>query len=285
MNHDTYANPDALVSADWLAHHLDDPAVRVVEIDVSPKSYAEGHIPGAVFWDVYKDLKDANYRLVDATALERILSASGITRDTKIVFYGYAPALGYWLMKHYRHADASVLNLSKRQWHDDGRPWTTERPEPTATRYVLPEPDAEIRALAPVVAASIGSADRIVLDVRSEAEFTGERFWPSGAPEAKGRPGRVPGALHVPMDAALGSDGSYAPVEALRELFPARVDDATDVITYCTIGNRASIAWLVLHELLGRDGVRVYDGSWAEWGFDTKMPVETGAPASERTLG
>src|ERR1700736_6396688 len=166
MRDDTYANPDALVSADWLAAHLDDPGGRVVEVDVSPKSYAEGHIPGAVFWDIYKDLKDASYRLVDAAALENILSASGITPDTKIVFYGYGPALGYWLLKLYRHADASVLNLSKRQWHDDGRPWTTERPEPRATRYALPEPDGDVRALAPMVAASIGAADRAILDVR-----------------------------------------------------------------------------------------------------------------------
>jgi thiosulfate/3-mercaptopyruvate sulfurtransferase len=279
---DTYANPSALVSADWLAAHLDDPGLRVVEVDVSPKSYAEGHIPGAVFWDIYKNLKDANYRLVDAAALESILSASGITPDMKVVFYGYGPALGYWLLKLYRHADTSVLNLSKRQWHDDGRPWTTDRPEPRATRYALPEPNADVRALAPMVAASIGATDRAILDVRSEAEFSGERFWPSGTPEDKGRAGRIPGALHVPIEAVMNSDGSYARVDALRETFPARLTAVTDVITYCTIGNRASVAWFVLGELLGRRGVRVYDGSWAEWGCDPETPVETGASTPPR---
>src|ERR1700680_3945236 len=115
MTKEAYANPNALVSADWLAAHLDDPSVRVVEVDVSPKSYNEGHIPGAVFWDIYKVLKDPKYRLLDKAAFENLLSTSGITPSTKVVLYGYGPVLGYWLLKLYGHIDASVLNLSKRQ--------------------------------------------------------------------------------------------------------------------------------------------------------------------------
>ncbi len=274
MSKEVYANPNALVSAHWLAAHLDDPGVRVVEVDVSPKSYNEGHIPGAVFWDIYKALKDPKYRLVDGAAFENILSTSGITPGTKVVFYGYGPVLGYWLLKLYRHADASVLNLSKRQWQEDGRPWTTDRPEPKATHYELPEPDSEIRALQPMVAASIGAADCAILDVRSEAEFRGERFWPSGAAEDTGRAGHIPGALNVPLDAVVDADGSFAQVAVLRRTFPAQLDDVRDLVTYCTIGNRASVAWFVLSELLGRRGVRVYDGSWAEWGFMPATPIE-----------
>jgi thiosulfate/3-mercaptopyruvate sulfurtransferase len=274
MSKEVYANPNALVSADWLAAHLDDPGVRVVEVDVSPKSYNEGHIPGAVFWDIYKALKDPKYRLVDGAAFENILSTSGITPGTKVVLYGYGPVLGYWLLKLYGHAGASVLNLSKRQWQEDGRPWTTDRPEPKATHYALPEPNRQIRALQPLVAASIGAADCAILDVRSEAEFRGERFWPSGAAEDTGRAGHIPGALHVPLDAVVNADGSFAPVAMLRRTFPAQLDDVRDVVTYCTIGNRASVAWFVLSELLGRRGVRVYDGSWAEWGFMPAAPIE-----------
>jgi thiosulfate/3-mercaptopyruvate sulfurtransferase len=275
MGNEVYATRNALVSADWLAAHLDDPAVRVVEVDVSPKSYNEGHLPGAVFWDIYQALKDPNYRLVDDVAFEKILSTSGITPTTKVVFYGYGPALGYWSLKLYRHADASVLNLSKHQWREDGRPWTTDRPEPKATRYALPEPAREIRALQPKVAASIGAADCTTLDVRSEAEFRGERFWPSGATENTGRAGHIPGAVNVSLDGVVNPDGSYAGVDALRETFSG-LGDGRDVITYCTIGNRASVAWFVLSELLGRRGVQVYDGSWAEWGFLPEAPIETG---------
>jgi thiosulfate/3-mercaptopyruvate sulfurtransferase len=132
MPNTVYANPDALVSADWLAAHLDDPGIRVVEVDVSPKSYGEGHIPGAVFWNIYRDLKDSSHQLVDGSVFENILSTSGITPSTKVVFYGYGPVLGYWLLKLYRHPDVSVLNLSKREWQEDARPWTTDKPEPQA---------------------------------------------------------------------------------------------------------------------------------------------------------
>ena len=279
MMNETYANPGALVSADWLTAHLDDPGVRVVEVDVSPKSYDEGHIPGAVFWDIYKALKDPSYRLVDDVAFANILGSSGIVPSTQVVFYGYGPVLGYWLLKLYRHAGASVLNLSKQQWKADGRPWTTERPEPKPTRYTLPEPDRDVRALGPEVAASIGVADCAILDVRSEAEFRGERFWPSGATENTGRSGHIPGALNVSLDAVVNADGSYARADVLRETFPAGLAGVRDVITYCTIGNRASIAWFVLSELLGRRGVRVYDGSWAEWGFMPDAPIAVGPPA------
>ncbi|HEY6237030.1 MAG TPA: rhodanese-like domain-containing protein [Candidatus Elarobacter sp.] len=281
MTNETYANPGALVSADWLTAHLDDPGVRVVEVDVSPKSYDEGHIPGAVFWDIYKALKDPSYRLVDDVAFANILSTSGIAPSTKVVLYGYGPVLGYWLLKLYRHAGASVLNLSKQQWKADGRPWTTDRPEPKPAGYALPEPDRDIRARGPEVAASIGVADCAILDVRSEAEFPRERFWPSGATENTGRPGHIPGALNVSLDAVVNADGSYARAGVLRETFPAGLADVRDVITYCTIGNRASIAWFVLSELLGRRGVRVYDGSWAEWGFmpDAQIAVDPPAPA------
>ena len=275
MAGESYANADALVSADWLAQHLDDPRVRVVEIDVSPKSYGEGHIAGAVFWDIYADLKDRRYRLVDGPAFERIVRASGIAPDTTVVCYGYGAVFGYWLLRLYRHPHVAVLNAAKTRWHDEGRPESVERPTVPPTTYALPAPDGELRASQAMVAAAIGAPESALLDVRSDAEFRGERFWPSGAPAENGRAGHIPGAVHIVPDAFITADGSFASPAALRAVFPAALDGAANLVTYCTIGNRASVAWFVLTELLGRRGVRVYDGSWAEWGFMPDTQVAT----------
>jgi thiosulfate/3-mercaptopyruvate sulfurtransferase len=274
-----YANPTALVSADWLQERLDDPDVRIVEIDVSPKSYEAGHLPGAVYWDIYKTLKDPSYRLIDAAAFERVLGDAGITDRTTVVLYGYGPVFGYWLLKLYRHPNARVLNLAKQRWIDEERPLATEAPAVASTSYPLPPQDDDLRAEHPEVSGGLGSGHRALLDTRSGAEFRGERFWPSGTPESRGRAGRIPGALHVPLDDALQADGSFAPVDELRRLFPAQIAGVPELITYCTIGNRASVGWFVLTELLGRRGVSVYDGSWAEWGFMDDAPVAVGSEA------
>src|SRR6266566_9987327 len=145
-----------LVHPEWLQAHLSDPHVRVVEVDVSTAAYDNWHIDGAVLWNIYADLKDADYRLAGTTALERLVARSGIDPDSTVVFYGYAPALGLWLMKLYGHLDVRILNCSRDTWRAGGHPWSTAASEPPAARYSLGGQDRRIRADRVAVQDAIG---------------------------------------------------------------------------------------------------------------------------------
>jgi thiosulfate/3-mercaptopyruvate sulfurtransferase len=274
-----------LADPDWLETHLHDPAVRVVEVDVSRRAYDEWHIDGAVLWNVYTDLKDAGYRLADAAALQQLFARSGIGSDSTVVFYGYAPAMGFWLMKLYGHADVRILDCSRDTWQREDRPRSSVPAEPAVTGYTIGGQDGRLRADHAAVRDGIADPGVALLDVRTLAEYRGERFWPSGGMEPGGRAGRVPSAVHQPVDDLYDDRGAFRPGTELRSVFAAAHADAAaadaavpgrpgELITYCTIGGRASTAWFVLSYLLGRENVRVYDGSWAEWGRMTGTPVE-----------
>jgi thiosulfate/3-mercaptopyruvate sulfurtransferase len=264
-----------VVDRRWLAAHLLDPRVRVVEVDVSPAAYDDWHIDGAVLWNIYADLKDADYRLVGAAAVERILARSGIGTDSTVVFYGYAPALGVWLMTLYGHADVRILNCSRDTWRAEGHPCSSVASQPAASAFPLGGQDPRIRADQAMVRDAIGRPGTTLVDVRSAAEYRGEQFWPSGGMEPGGRAGHLPSAVHQPIDGLCNADGSFRSAAELRSVFSSSVVDGDDeLITYCTIGGRAATAWFVLTYLLGRERVRVYDGSWAEWGRTVGTPVE-----------
>jgi thiosulfate/3-mercaptopyruvate sulfurtransferase len=266
-----------LVTPQWLAAHLTDPLVRVVEVDVSPAAYNDWHVDGAVLWNVYADLKDADYRLVDAAALARLIARSGISPDSTVVFYGYAPALALWLMKLYGHVDVRILDCSRDTWRNAGHPCASTATEPPVGGLHLGDENPRIRADHAAVLAAIGNPGATLADVRSAAEYAGERFWPSGGMEPGGRAGHVPSAVHQPIDGLYNPDGSFRSAAELRRVFaPAVLDGDGELITYCTIGGRAATAWFVLSYLLGRDHVRVYDGSWAEWGRLPGTPVDCG---------
>jgi len=267
---------DVFVEPAWLAEHLNDPGVRVVEVDVSRAAYAQGHIPGAVLWNAYADLHHADYSPLDRQEFEELLSRSGLSPDATIVFYGYGHYLGCWLMKAYGHERALVLHGTREGWRDAGLPWTTDLPKPETSSYTLPE--AEVPQLMSLAAlqGTIGTGDPVILDVRSDAEFAGERFWSSGATEGAGRPGHISGAMHLPVDLLRTADGAFKNAAELRQLFQDRgVVPERSVVTYCTIGIRASEAALVLRYLLGYPDARVYYGSWAEWGTRAETPIET----------
>ncbi len=263
-----------LAGTQWLAEHIHDPLVRIVEVDVSPAAYNDWHIDGAVLWNVYGDLKDASYRTVGVEALQRLIARSGIGPESTVVFYGYAPALGLWLMRLYGHRDVRILDCSRDTWRAEGRPLTAAASQPSPGTAVLGDEEPGIRADRAAVVSAIGRPGTTLVDVRSAAEYRGERFWPSGGTEPGGRAGHVPSAVHQPLDGLYNPDGSFRGGTELRGLFsPAVLDGGEELITYCTIGGRAATAWFVLTHLLGRDRVRVYDGSWAEWGLTPGAPV------------
>jgi thiosulfate/3-mercaptopyruvate sulfurtransferase len=264
-----------LVDPGWLQAHLSDPRVRVVEVDVSPAAYNDWHIDGAVLWNIYADLKDADYRPADTAAVERLVARSGIGPDSIVVFYGYAPALGLWLMKLYGHPGVRILDCSRDTWRARGYPWTTVASQPPAGSFCLAGEDIRIRADQAAVRGAIGQPGTILVDVRSAAEYQGECFWPSGGMEPGGRAGHLPSAVHQPIDGIYREDGSFRSAAELRRLFaPDVLEGSEELVTYCTVGGRAATAWFVLTHLIGRDRVRVYDRSWVEWGRIPDTPVE-----------
>lgn len=267
--------PDPRVDAAWIAAHLGDRSVKVVEIDVSASAYNAGHIPGATLWNAYTDLRHADYRPVSAAELQDLLRKSGVTPDTTVVFYGYGAQLGFWLLKSHQHDRVRLMDGSREQWKTAGQNWSTDVPTPTTSRYVLPAQDAFF-ASKEGVREIVGRPSPVILDTRSKAEYDGERFWPSGATAGAGRAGHIPGAVHIPIELLRTDDGAFRSAGEMQQVMrDCGLTPETEVVTYCTIGNRASMAWFALKYLLGYRDARVYYGSWAEWGTATDTPIET----------
>jgi thiosulfate/3-mercaptopyruvate sulfurtransferase len=267
---------DATVDVAWMAAHLDDPKLRIVEIDVSRAAYDQGHIPRAVFWNAYADLRDAAYQPVGRTTLEDLVALSGIGVDTSVVVYGYGSALGLWLLNANGHDDVRMLEGARDQWVQAGQRWSTDTPAPAPGANGLSAGVKDIIATRAAVESAIGDPSKLVLDVRSLLEYSGERFWPSGATEGAGRSGHIPGAISLPIDLMRTDSGAWkAPRELQRVFDDAGVTRDKTVITYCTIGNRASQAWFALTYLLGYPSVQVYYGSWVDWGKRPDTPIES----------
>ena len=277
-----YSNPAKLVSTEWLAAHLGDPDVVVVESDEDVLLYETGHIPGAVKIDWHQDLNDPVVRdYLDAEGFAELMSAKGIGPETTVVFYGdnfnWWAAYALWVFSLFGHNDTRLLDGGRQKWVAEGREMTTDRPSPAPSEYPVPtRDDSEIRAfLADAVAHS--AAGLPMVDVRSPEEYSGERMhMPDYPNEGALRGGHIPGAANVPWKKAANDDGTFKDRATLETIYMSeqglKADD--DVIAYCRIGERSSHTWFVLTHLLGFDSVRNYDGSWTEYGNAVRVPIE-----------
>jgi thiosulfate/3-mercaptopyruvate sulfurtransferase len=279
-----YANPDVLVSTDWVAEHLNDPNVRIVESDEDVLLYDLGHIPGAIKLDWHTDLQDQVERdFVDKAEFEALMRRSGIGNDTTVVFYGdrnnWYATYTYWLFKYFGHKDARVMNGGRAKWEAEGRPMTKDVPTYPETSYSAQDSDERIRAYRDDVQKHVESGAPSLVDVRSVPEYTGEVLHMAGyAQEGAQRGGHVLGAKSIPWATAANEDGTFKSPEQLKEIYEGKgITPDKNVIAYCRIGERSSHTWFVLRELLGYPDVRNYDGSWTEWGSLVKSPIAKGS--------
>ena len=271
-----------LVTADWVAQNLNDPAVAIIEVDEDTTLYAQGHIENSITFNWREDLQDGVRRdIISKEGFELLLSKSGISNDTTVVLYGgnnnWFAAYAYWYFKLYGHQDVRLLDGGRKRWELDARPFVTEVPTRTATRYVAKDQDLSLRAFRDEVVAAIGVKN--IVDVRSPAEFSGELAAPAHLPQEGGIvKGHVPTAKNIPWSKAANEDGTFKSDVELKEIYSAAgVDLAKETIAYCRIGERSAFSWFVLHELLEVKSVKNYDGSWTEYGSLVGVPVAVGA--------
>ena len=279
-----YAHPEALVSTEWLAEHLHDPTLRIIESDEDVLLYEMGHLPHAQKVDWHSDLNDAVVRdYVSRDAFQALLRAKGIDDSTTVVFYGdknnWWACYAFWVFQLFGFGNARLLDGGRTKWELEGREMTTVVPSFRETRYVAPErSDARIRAFMHEVRGHV-DAGKPLVDVRSTPEYTGERtHMPEYPQEGTLRGGHIPGARSVPWARAANADGSFKSAHDLRAIYEEEqgLRPSDDVVAYCRIGERSSHTWFVLTYLLGYQSVRNYDGSWTEWGNAVRAPIRMG---------
>jgi thiosulfate/3-mercaptopyruvate sulfurtransferase len=278
-----YAHPERLVTTGWLAEHLGEPGLVVVESDEDVLLYDSGHIPGAVKVDWHTDLNDPVTRdYVDGERFAAVMGERGISRDTTIVVYGdknnWWAAYALWVFTLFGHDDVRLLDGGRAKWIAEGRELTRDVPSPAAADYpVVERDDSVVRAFKDDVLGHLGNGK--LIDVRSPGEFSGELLhMPDYPQEGAMRGGHVPGARSVPWSRAAADDATFRSREELEGIYEGEKGLAStdDVIAYCRIGERSSHTWFVLTHLLGYDRVRNYDGSWTEWGNSVRVPIEVG---------
>jgi thiosulfate/3-mercaptopyruvate sulfurtransferase len=282
----TNATDGVLVSTSWVAEHGREPGVRLAEVDEDVLLYAQGHVEGAVTIDWHTELQRPDVRdFVDAAAFAALMERKGISNDTTVVLYGdksnWWAAYAFWFFKYNGHADVRLMDGGRQKWIAEGRPLSSVRPDVPRGSYRVPYRDASIRAYSHDVLQHllrVKEGEGALVDVRSPAEFTGEKLhMPEYPQEGAQRGGHIPGAANVPWARAVRDDGTFRDVAELEALYgELGVTRDKDVIAYCRIAERSSHTWFVLKHLLGYPKVRNYDGSWTEWGNMVGVPIEQG---------
>ena len=278
-----YANPDALVETDWLEEHVNDPNIRVIEVDEDTEAYEKGHIQGAVGWNWTTDLHtEVGRDYVDQAELSELLSAGGVSSDTTVILYGgnnnWFAAYAYWVLKLRGFDDVKLLNGGRKKWELESRELTQDPPSVPGTSFSISGGERDqIRALRDEVLGKLEGATGFV-DVRSPEEFRGEKLAPDHLPQEQAQvPGHIAGAANIPWAKAANEDGTFKSADELKALYEAEgITGDREIIAYCRIGERSSHTWFALQELLGYPNVKNYDGSWTEYGSLVGAPVEKG---------
>jgi thiosulfate/3-mercaptopyruvate sulfurtransferase len=278
-----YAKPEVLVSTDWLEDHLDDPNIRIIEVDEDTSAYEKGHVRNARSWNWTTDLHTKVGRdYLDQAGFSGLLSDAGVGPDTTVALYGgnnnWFAAYAYWLLKLRGFDNVKLVNGGRKKWELESRELVQEVPTSSPSGYTITGAERPaIRALRDEVIGKLDSGTGFV-DVRSPEEYRGEKLAPDHLPQEQSQvPGHIAGAANIPWVKAANDDGTFRSADELKELYEAEgITSDREVIAYCRIGERSSHTWFALQELLGYENVKNYDGSWTEYGSLVGAPVEIG---------
>ena len=276
-----YARPESIVETEWVYEHLDDPSVRLVEVDVDTNVFDHGHISGAVGWNWQIQLQQGMVRdLIDKEGMQKLLSDSGISNSTTVILYGdnnnWFACWAFWQLKYYGHQDVRIMNGGRIKWELEGKPFVETKTEVDSVPYLAKEPDESLRAYRDQILKALSESAISLVDVRSPDEYSGLLFAPENVPqEGSQRAGHIPGAKNIPWAQATDSDGTFKTYAELLQLYKDNgITGEGNTVTYCRIGERSSHTWFVLTQLLGYSNVSNYDGSWTEWGSIVGAPIE-----------
>ncbi len=274
----------ALVTTQWVADHLNDPNIRIVEVSVETSLYDTEHVPGAVNFSWTSQLQDQVQRdIISKDNFEALLSSAGVTPETHVILYGdnnnWFAAYGFWIFQYYGHLNVSLMDGGLKKWKAEGRPMLAAIVTYTATNYKVTKINHDYRADRDYIKQRMGKGNFEMVDVRSAAEYCGDIIAPPGMSETAQRAGHIPGAINVPWSQAVAEDGTYKSKDELMALYGDKgiKGNGNEIVTYCRIGERSSHTWVVMKHILGYEHVRNYDGSWTEWGNLIGNPIAKGS--------